>query len=175
VRSRALETVYRSLYANTLSIYEGLYGGFGSARFMVLKTTWDYCYYWSLLALLFTRDAMARLADDAALRNELLRGVALNRGLQRRFAAAAGVPGGVPGEPGQGRFFDQQTVPLMGQLNAGLNDSLDAGELLERVRDNVARLERVAGYLGERLANPRCAVSDDERDLLGAFPDQLRS
>ena len=54
VRSRALETVYRSLYANTLSIYEGLYGGFGSARFMVLKTTWDYCYYWSLLALLFT-------------------------------------------------------------------------------------------------------------------------
>ena len=175
VRSRALETVYRSLYANTLSIYEGLYGGFGSAPFMVLKTTWDYCYYWSLLALLFTQGGMTRLADDAALRNELLKGVALNRGLQRRFAAAAGVPGGVPEQPGRGRFFDQQNVPLMGRLNAELNDSLDEAGLLERVRSNVARLERVAGYLGERLETPGTGVSDDERELLGAFPDQLRA
>lgn len=175
VRSRALETVYRSLYANTLSIYEGLYGGFGSARFMALKTTWDYSYYWSLLALLFTQGAMARLADDAALRNELLKGVALNRGLQRRFAAAAGAPGGVPEQPGQGRFFDQQSVPLMGRLNAELNDVLDGAGLLKRVRANVARLERVATYLGDRLESPGNAVSDDERALLGAFPDQLRT
>lgn len=171
VRSRALETVYRSLYENTLSIYQGLYGGFGSARFMVLKTTWDYCYYWSLLAPLFTHGSMARLADDAALRNQLLTGVALNRGLQRRFRAAAGTAGA---EPGRGRFFDQQSVPLMGRLNAQLGDALGEGALLERITANVMRLERLAGHLGERLADPARPVSEDEASLLGdAFPRQL--
>lgn len=170
VRSRALETVYRSLYDNTLSIYQGLYGGFGSARFMVLKTTWDYCYYWSLLALLFTHGAMARLADDAALRQQLLRGVALNRGVQRRFRAAAD---GAGNGAGQGRFFDQQNVPLMGRLNAELGDGLDADDLLGRITGNVARLERLADHLGGRLDTPDRPVSADERALLGDFPDLL--
>jgi len=167
VRSRALEAVYRSLYDNTLTIYQGLYGGFGDAHFMALKTTWDYCYYWSLLALLFTQDAMTQLADNAPLRNQLLTGVALNRGLQRRFRAAA--KAGVQ-RPGQGRFFNQQDVPLMGRLNAELNDTLDADALLQRVTKNVARLERLAGHLGDRIENPRAPVSDDEAALIGTFP-----
>lgn len=167
VRARALETVYRSLYDNTLSIYEGLYGGFGDAHFMALKTTWDYSYYWSLLALLFTQDAMADLADNAPLRNQLLKGVALNRGLQRRFRARAEAG---PSRPGQGRFFNQQDVPLMGRLNAELNDTLDAGALLVRVTTNVARLERLAGYLGDRIEQPRAPASDDEVSLIGTFP-----
>ncbi len=167
VRSRALETVYRSLYDNTLSIYQGLYGGFGDAHFMALKTTWDYCYYWSLLALLFTQDAMTDLADNAPLRNQLLTGVALNRGLQRRFRAAAKAGRQLPG---RGRFFNQQDVPLMGRLNAELNDSLDAGALLQRVTANVARLERLAGYLGDRMEDPGRPVSDDETSLIGTFP-----
>ena len=108
MRSRALETVYRSLYANTLSIYQGLYGGFGSVRFMALKSTWDYCYYWSLLAPLFTSGSMAGLADDAALRNQLLTGVALNRGLQRRFRAAAGSMGAAT-RAGQADAVDEES------------------------------------------------------------------
>jgi flavin-dependent dehydrogenase len=171
VRSRALETVYRSLYDNTLSIYQGLYGGFGSVRFMALKSTWDYCYYWSLLALLFTHGAMARLADDATLRNQLLTGVALNRGLQRRFRAQAGDIGA---EAGRGRFFDQQSVPLMGRLNAQLNDGLEPDALLERVTANVLRLERLAGHLGARFEDPSLPVGDDERALIGdRFPALL--
>jgi flavin-dependent dehydrogenase len=170
VRSRALETVYRSLYDNTLSIYQGLYGGFGDVHFMALKTTWDYCYYWSLLALLYTQGAMEQLADNAPLRNELLKGVALNRGLQRRFRETArrGVQ-----QPGRGRFFNQQDVPLMGRLNAELNDRLSDEALLERVRVNVARLERLAGYLEVRMRDPRAPVSDDETALIGGFPRLL--
>jgi hypothetical protein len=97
----------------------------------------------------------------------LLTGVALNRGLQRRFRAAAKAGRQLPG---RGRFFNQQDVPLMGRLNAELNDSLDAGALLQRVTANVARLERLAGYLGDRMEDPGRPVSDDETSLIGTFP-----
>jgi len=139
-------------------------------NFMALKTTWDYCYYWSLLALLYTTDAMPRLADDAALRNELLKGVALNRGLQRRLRAHA-QRGAQP--RGQGRFFNQQDVPLMGRLNAELNDRLDGPALQQRVTENVARLERLAGYITARMDRPSAPISDDEKALLGSFPGLL--
>ena len=171
VRSRALETVYRSLYDNTLSIYQGLYGGFGSVRFMALKSTWDYCYYWSLLALLFTHGAMARLADDPNLRNQLLTGVALNRRLQRRFRVQASDIGK---ETGRGRFFDQQSVPLMGRLNAQLGEGMAPDALLERVTANVLRLERLADHLGARMEDPSRPIGDDERALIGErFPELL--
>ncbi len=101
----------------------------------------------------------------------LLTGVALNRGLQRRFRALARDIGA---EPGRGRFFDQQSVPLMGRLNAQLNDGLEPDALLERVTANVLRLERLAGHLGARLEDPSLPVGDDERSLIGdRFPELL--
>lgn len=169
-RSRALETVYRSFYENSLSLYLGLYGGFGSSRFMVLKTTWDYCYYWSLLALLYTNGGVGRLVDDVVLRDRLLAGAALNRRLQRSFRAMAEEAGS---EPGAGRFFDQRTVPVMDRLNAQLSDRLDGDALSDRISENVAQLERLAEYLGERMKDPARSVSGGERELLGDFPSLL--
>ncbi len=170
-RTRALEAVYRSLYENTLSIYQGLYGGFGSPQFMVPKTTWDYSYYWSVFAPLFTWDAMTRLADDTALRNQLLTAVALNRGQQRRLRALAET---TPAEAGRGRFFDQRTVPLLCRLNAQLTDGLEGPALLERITANVMRLERLSGHLAARMEDPSRPAGDDEREMIGdVFPELL--
>jgi hypothetical protein len=170
-RSRALETVYRSFYENTLSIYKGLYPGFGDGRMMVLKTTWDYCFYWGVLAKLFFNDAMGRMVDDSGLRDMLLASVRLNQVLQSKFSAVGREA--APYEA-DGRFFDQYQVPLMRRWNAELNERLDGGALEDSLRRNVADLERLGGLIERRLEQPRAPVESDERDYLGDFPAQLR-
>lgn len=171
-RTAAHEIMFRSLFENTLSGYQGLYGGFGNVRFMAFKTTWDYCLYWGLFGLLYTQRAMTRPADDAALRNLLLQGVAMNRRMQRRFGklAATGRT-----EPAAGRFFDQQSIPLMQRLNEDMLATYDDAGLLARLRDNVATLERLSATIDARLENANAPVGDEERDLLGDFPALLRA
>lgn len=171
VRSRAFEAIYRSLYDNSLALYEGMYAGFGSADFMALKSSWDYSYYWSVPALLFSRGALARAASDTALRNELFRGVGMNQRLQRRLRAAA--PGFEP-SPGRGRFFDQKTFPLMVELNEALHQPLAEADVLSRITDNIDRLERLSGYIEARLDDPTRAACEGERELLGELPRILR-
>ncbi len=172
VRARALEVVYRSLYDNSLALYQGMYGQFGNADLMALKSTWDYAYYWSVPAFLFANGALARLASDSVLRNALLTGVGLNRRMQRRFRQA---PGDGRATPGRGRFFDQKSIPLLSRLNEQLTETLDGVALMERVTANLMRLERMAGHIENRLAHPGAPVGDDEQELLGAFPGLLRA
>ena len=138
---------------------------------MVLKTTWDYCFYWSILALLFFNQAVTRLADDAALRGRLLEAVSLNQSMQERFRAAADR---ARYHRASGRFFDQQQVPLMERLNRELGDRLDSLALAARIDRNVERLERLAGYIDRRLDNPQLPADEGERELLGTFPELLR-
>ncbi|MEM8548658.1 MAG: FAD-dependent monooxygenase, partial [Pseudomonadota bacterium] len=171
-RTTAHEIMFRSLFQNTLSGYQGLYGGFGNVRFMAFKTTWDYCFYWGLFGLLYTQRAMTRPADDAELRNLLLQAVAMNRRMQRRFGklAAAGTT-----EPAEGRFFDQQSIPLMQRLNEDMLGNYDDAGLLDKVRSNIGTLERLSQAIVARLENTAAPVSDEERDLLGEFPALLRA
>ncbi len=170
VRSRAFEAIYRSLYDNSLALYEGMYGGFGSADFVALKSCWDYSYYWSVPALLFTQGMLERPAADTTLRNRLFQGVALNRSVQEKFRRHAPDVGA---SAARGRFFDQKGFPLLSRLNTALLDPLDEGDVVGRIGANIERLERLAGYVLARFDDPRRPACDGERELLGNLSELL--
>ena len=62
LKAAVFDKVYQSFFASTLSLYTDQYAGFGDARLMVLKATWDYAYYWSVLAWLYFRERMTDIA-----------------------------------------------------------------------------------------------------------------
>jgi 2-polyprenyl-6-methoxyphenol hydroxylase-like FAD-dependent oxidoreductase len=160
--------LYKSFFANTMSIYQGLYAGFGDRRLMVLKSTWDYAYYWGVLAFLFFRRCMTDLPLMNELESRLFRLQQINRQMQACFRAVAS--GGME-FPGSGIFFDQCAIPMLIQLN---------GELLEHGRSvrqdldrNADRLERLASALKTELeSGPADAIFECE--LLGDLRYRLR-
>ena len=78
VQVAVYERLYRSFYESTMSLFEKQYAGFGDTRLMVIKSTWDYAYYWSVLAWLFFRELMTDIAFLKSVQPALLRARALN-------------------------------------------------------------------------------------------------
>jgi hypothetical protein len=117
IESMVFEKIYRSFFASTMNLYRDLYPGFGDARLMVLKSTWDYAYYWAVLALLFFRGCMTDLPTIKRLEPVLTRLQQLNASVQAGFRRRAGQQ---IESPGQGRFFDQCQIPVLVRLNRNL-------------------------------------------------------
>ena len=89
---------------------------------MVVKSTWDYAYYWSVLAWLFFRDLMTDLAFLRGAQPALMRMRALNERMQEEFRTRALDR---HQDHGQGRFFDQIAIPVLVELNAALLEPTD--------------------------------------------------
>ena len=155
------QKMYRSFYDNTISLYERQYAGFGDTRLMVVKTTWDYAYYWSVLAWLFFREMLTDVSFIRAVQPELSRMRVLNASVQAEFRKRAS---GKQVARGKGRFFDQCAIPVLANLNAALLEPTDNAEL--ELRENCKRLEGLAPLLLALLAG---TVSSDKRQssLLG--------
>jgi hypothetical protein len=147
VRSSIYEKMFRSFYENTMSLYEGQYPGFGDARLMAVKLTWDYAYYWSVLAWLFFRERLTDLKFLRDLQPELERTRELNQKMQTAFRRRAGEAFEATGS---GRFFNQLDIPLLVELNAALLEPGDATE--QELRANCARLEEISEPLLDVLA-----------------------
>jgi hypothetical protein len=146
-----------------MSIYEDLYPGFGDARLMALKSTWDYAYYWSVLALLFFRGCMTDLPTVKRLEPILTRLRKLNAAVQCAFRQCAGQR---VESPGEGRFFDQCQIPLLVRLNRSLIEP--AGLVDSELAGNAKTLENLAPALLELLEGNwagRCYPSEDLGDL----------
>lgn len=161
IRTSVYEKLYQSFYESTMSLYEGQYAGFGDTRLMSVKLTWDYAYYWSVLAWLFFRGVLTDLSFLRTVQNEIQRIRALNDEMQaafRRRAAARQV------DHGNGRFIDQISIPILVELNAAL---LAPSELLEQeLKDNCARLDRLAPIM-LRILEGQTAPGSGACDLLG--------
>jgi flavin-dependent dehydrogenase len=164
IESQIFEQLYKSFYANTMSIYQDLYAGFGDTRLMVLKTTWDYAYYWGVLALLYYRRAITDVWLMKELEPVLLRLQQVNRAIQARFRERA-----MRGkeDPGSGRFFDQCQIPVLVQMNGEL---LESGPSVQKELDrNAHRLENLAAQLqteldgGTSVPGPNCELLGDLR------------
>jgi hypothetical protein len=100
---------FLAFFSNTISIYRGLYPCMGHRDLMVLKTLWDYTYYWAVLSKLFFT---GRYTDTAFMRSaqpQLLKSSAMNSGFQRLLKGAAGSGRRVGGESG---FHDYHAIPL---------------------------------------------------------------
>jgi flavin-dependent dehydrogenase len=167
IRATVYEKLYRSFYESTMSLYEGQYGGFGDTRLMSIKLTWDYAYYWSILAWLFFRDVLTDLnflREAQAAINEIR---TLNESMQAHFlerAAERRV------DTGRGRFVDQIGIPLMVDLNTALLQA--RGPLQQELQANCRRLQRLAPMLRDML-NRRPVDRSDARELLGDLERRL--
>lgn len=142
VHAETYQKMYQSFFASTMSLYEGQYPGFGDTRLMVLKLTWDYAYYWSVLAWLFFRGVMTDISFLRSLRPALMRTRSLNESLQKEFRTRAAAQ---HQDRGCGRFFDQSAIPVLADLNAALLD--DSSDLRAEFSDNCERLEALAPLL----------------------------
>jgi len=167
IRTSVYEKLYQSFYASTMSLYQGQYGGFGDTRLMSVKTTWDYVYYWSILAWLFFRDVLTDLTFLRTAQTEITRIRTLNEEVQKVFrhrAAENRV------DRGSGRFIDQISIPILVQLNAALLEQPDSAE--KELKENCARLEQLAPML-LGILDGRGAPGAATRELLGDLEKRL--
>ncbi|QOW24649.1 tryptophan 7-halogenase [Lysobacter sp. H23M47] len=136
-----------SFFDNTMSLYQDQYPLFGDALVMPLKVVWDYTYYWSVLAPLYTAGRIADLSLLGRLRKPLERATALNKTMQpllRAWGQANAAAGYVPPD---GRELDQSAIGWFRDLNGALLDSPDDAELYERIGANVTRMEVLAAEM----------------------------
>jgi hypothetical protein len=134
--------MYMSFLESTMSLYENQYAGFGDTRLMVVKTTWDYAYYWSILSWLFFREVMTDLDFLRIVQPRLLEIRALNSTMQAAFRqrAAERIV-----DEGRGRFIDQSGIPVLYDLNAALLQTPSSVE--SELNDNCDRLVGLAPIL----------------------------
>ncbi len=142
IRSSVYEKLYQSFFQSTMTLYQDQYGGFGDTRLMSIKLTWDYAYYWSILAWLYFRDVLTDLTFLRSAQPDILAIRALNDTMQGRFRACAARR---QVDRGTGRFIDQISIPLMVELNAALLEPAAAPE--KELGENCERLRRLAPML----------------------------
>ena len=141
------QQMYKSFYESTMSLYENQYGGFGDTRLMVVKTTWDYAYYWSVLTWLYFRDVMTDIERLRELQPRLVAMRQLNMTMQEQFRARASDK---HRDEGRGRFFDQTAIPVLYDLNAALLEP--TGNLHNEFEANCGTLEGLSPILLDLLA-----------------------
>ena len=171
IRWSVYEKMYRSFYESTLSLYQHQYPGFGDTRMMVLKATWDYAYYWSVLAWLFYRNALTDIAFLRTAESTLKDVQELNFRMQAEFRQRAALK---VQSPGKGRFFDQRAIPLLLQLNSALLEPPD--QPLSELQGNCQRLVQLAPLIKAMLhENSETAgiASSLERTLLGDLRERF--
>jgi hypothetical protein len=156
------QQMYKSFFASTLSLYEQNYAGFGDTRLMVVKTTWDYAYYWSVLTWLYFRHVMTDIGFLREIQPRLVAMRELNGEMQSAFRSAATER---RQDTGKGRFFDQTAIPVLYDLNAAL--LAPTGQLHREFDDNCETLEGLAPQLLDMLAgkttNGCCSLLGDLR------------
>jgi len=163
--SLVFEQIYKSFYATSMSLYQGQYPGFGDSRMMVLKSTWDYAYYWSVLALLFVTGGMTDLAVMRRLEPTLVGLQKKHRAMQAEFREVAAR---AEQSAGRGRFFDQRAIPILLRLNGELED--DPGDVPARIERNAEMLERLDPIVRQALREP---AGGGDCELLGDLRKRL--
>lgn len=154
-----------SFFSNTLALYRGQYPGFGHRDLMVLKSAWDYAYYWGVLAKLYFSGQLVHVDFMRRVQHDLVRAAALNAGMQKQFRAI-GRQRHIQG--GGGSFVDHYGIgwfhTLKNDLLAGPGDRAE-----ETLRDNVDRLAGLAGDMGMLLPGVAAGAEMPRLDQLAAL------
>ena len=165
-------SIFKSIQANTLSLYTGLYGGFGDRKMMGLKLLWDYSYYWGVLSLLFFNNA---LLDTKMLRdiNPLLqKAQRLNHHIQERFFARAKMRLTLEN---RGGFMDQYQAPCLHNFNHQLMHA-DGTQTMPQLKENIDSLEIISAAVVDMLGSNGVAHRNAaEAELLGDYRALIQS
>lgn len=147
IHAAVYQQMYMSFYGSTMSLYEHQYPGFGDTRLMVVKTTWDYAYYWSVLTWLYFRNVMTDIEFIRTVQPGLIAMRELNNSMQAEFRKRAAEK---QVDEGNSRFFDQTAIPVLYDLNAALLEP--SGHPGTEFRENCDRLEGLSPILLSLLA-----------------------
>lgn len=159
-------SLQKSYYENTLSLYTHQYGGFGDRRMMGTKLLWDYSYYWGILSLLYFKNTFVDIEMIRELNPLLTKAKMLHQQVQEKLRERASKR---IVYPPQGIFLDQYLIPCLRHFNNVLKD-FETVDIRESVAINTNMLERIAKYSIEFLSDhPSQSISDDERQLLGDY------
>jgi len=161
------EQMYQSFFAIIMTLYENQYPGFGDTRLMVVKTTWDYAYYWSVLTWLFFRELMTDIEFLRSIQTRILELRALNEKMQARFRSRAAER---REDEGSARFFDQTAIPVLYNLNAALVEP--TGNPDREFSENAEQLKRLSPVLLALLDDTPTA-GDRDCSLLGDLRQRL--
>lgn len=156
LRTRLFQQLYLSIFSSTLSLFESMYAGFGDRDLMMLKTTWDYSYYWGILAYLYFGEKLTDVDFVQAAQTELAASWKLNANMQKLFRDVAGKRRQLTAD---GRFNDQGSVPFIPGLKQQLLDHSGV--------DTQARLQANVAMLGDlaRVSTELIEASLDGHDL----------
>jgi len=169
-KSAIYQKIFNSFFDNTLSVYQGIYGGFGDRKLMGLKLLWDYSYYWGILGLLFFQNTFT---DTNFIRKHiatLQKSQKLNQEVQQAFQMRAKKRQVLPT---QGVFMDLYEIPCLRHLNTSLNKQSKNVEL-DLIVENGKTIEEVASLIKIILnSNSPMPHSGLETDLLGDFRKSL--
>lgn len=141
--ARLYQQLYMSFYENTLSLYQDQYPMFGNAEVMPIKVIWDYAYYWGVLCVLVFQQRLTDTALLSELAPELSRASDLNREIQAELRTwhQRG------GHDNRAVMLDQGALGWFYGLNQTLHEALDDAGVRQRLRENVALLERLAASI----------------------------
>lgn len=157
------QQLYFGFFENTMTLYRDQYALFGDAQVMPVKVIWDYTYYWALLAPLMCGDKLTEVSLLGRLRPQFERGRALNLAMQALLRAwgeanaAAGTPDAATLD---GRLLDQYDIDWFHEMNRALHDALDNPAFMQRIRDNVARMDGLAAEILQRAREAHPGIDD---------------
>ena len=158
------QQMYFSFYENTLTLYQDQYPLFGDAQVMPVKVIWDYTYYWALLAPLFFGQRLTDISLIGKLRPQFLRGRQLNLSMQA-LLREWGQRNTTPLTPDD-RFLDQYEVDWFHEMNRALLDELDNAGFMQRIGDNVARMEWLSSEILARARSEHPEIDGHGLDAL---------
>lgn len=147
--------VFRSIYENTLTLYQGQYRIFGAPEVLATKVIWDYTYYWGILCQMFFQNRLTDLTTLGLVRETSTAAGVLNDAMQRflRVWAAANT------QRNEAHLLDQAGLPWFDALNRSLLDTLDAAGFVARIRECGERLERLAAEIVGRAMSDQPAIA----------------
>ncbi|MEG3192708.1 NAD(P)/FAD-dependent oxidoreductase [Lysobacter sp. D1-1-M9] len=167
------QQLYFSFYDNMLPLYQDQYPLLGDAQVTPVKVIWDYTFYWALLAPVFFARRQCDVATLGRLRPQFARGSQLNAAIQRLVREwgernlAAGQPdaaGAGQGAPDAGlldqRMLDQYKIDWFYEMNRALGDVLDDEAFVQRIGDNVARMDALAREVLARARQQHPGIGD---------------
>lgn len=156
-RAQIFQQLYFSIFDSNLTLYESQYPGFGDRDLMLLKTTWDYSFYWAVLAYIFFSGKLTDVGFLAATQRDTDMARALNRDMQDAFRNVAVRRRCFAAD---GRFSDHAAVSILPDLKHQLIDGDGDTQHELRLSGNVRLLEELATVVRALLGS-----SVDGRDL----------
>ncbi len=165
-RWQKYQQYFLTFFSNTLSLYRGQYGGFGNRNLMVIKTLWDYTYYWGPLAKLFFTGRYVDVAFMENVQKELLKASTLNTGIQKKFRDMAKLQQRIGGE---GRFYDHHEIPLFHSMKEDLLRG-DCDCAAAELQNSVVTLENLSEVLDDLIYRTSDGAALPPLDDIGQLP-----